>query len=50
MGDDAENGGQPVVEEVKDEPKPKEFTREEKDNYHKFVEDINNFFAEIILR
>lgn len=39
-----------VPEEVKDEPKPKEYTKEEYEQYHKFVEDLNNLFAEIILR
>lgn len=37
-------------EEVKDEPKPKEYTKEDYEHYQKFSEDINNFFAEIILR
>jgi hypothetical protein len=37
-------------EELKEEPKPKEYSREEYEQYHKFAEEINNLFAEIILR
>jgi hypothetical protein len=39
-----------VPEEVKEEPKPKEYSREDYEQYHKFAEEINNLFAEIILR
>lgn len=42
--------GQPPVEEVKEEIKPKDYSKEEQEAYHKLVEDINNFFAEIVLR
>ena len=40
----------PPVEEVKEEIKPKDYSKEEQEAYHKLVEDINNFFAEIVLR
>lgn len=42
--------GQPPVEEVKEEIKPKDYSKEEQEAHHKLVEEINNFFAEIVLR
>ncbi len=42
--------GQPPAEEVKEEIKPKDYSKEEQEAHHKLVEEINNFFAEIVLR
>lgn len=41
--------GQPA-EEQKDDIKPKEFSKDEQDAFVKFAEDINNHYAEIVLR
>lgn len=42
--------GQAPAEEVKEDIKPKDYTKEEQETYAKLVEEINNYFAEIVLR